>query len=75
MLRITAIIGALFTILFSRFLSNITFGNDDYRWYFIMLSIAIFFTTMSNGELSILQGYRAIKKLAYVCIIGWDMML
>ena len=70
LLRITAIIGALFTILFSRFLSNITFGNDDYRWYFIMLSIAIFFTTMSNGELSILQGYRAIKKLAYASIVG-----
>ena len=70
LLRITAIIGALFTILFSRFLSNITFGNVDYYWYFILLSIAVFFTTMSNGELSILQGYRAIKKLAYASIIG-----
>ena len=25
---------------------------------------------MSNGELSILQGYRAIKKLAYASIVG-----
>ena len=42
LLRITAIIGALFTILFSRFLSNITFGNVDYYWYFILLSIVPF---------------------------------
>lgn len=50
LLRITAIIGALFTILFSRFLSNITFGNDDYRWYFIMLSIAIFLQQCLMGS-------------------------
>lgn len=70
LLNLTALGGSLFTILCSSYLSIWTFGNGDYQWYFVMLSVMIFFTTLSNGELSILQGLRAVKKLAFASIIG-----
>ena len=70
LLYLTALGGSLFTILCSSYLSRWTFGKEDYQWYFVMLSVMIFFTTLSNGELSILQGLRAVKKLAFASIIG-----
>lgn len=70
LLKVTACIGAIFTILFSNTLSKITFGNHEYQWFYVLLSVVIFFTTMSNGELSILQGCREIKKLAWASVIG-----
>lgn len=70
LLKVTACIGAIFTILFSNSLSKITFGNHEYQWFYVLLSVVIFFTTMSNGELSILQGCREIKKLAWASVIG-----
>lgn len=70
LLCITASLGALFSICFCSSLSYWTFGSDDYKWHFLFLSIVIFFMTLSNGELAILQGMHEIKKLAYASIIG-----
>lgn len=70
LLRYTALLGAIFTILFSPYLSYWTFGNEEYIWHYIFLSLVVFGTTLSNGELSILQGVHAIKRLAYSSLIG-----
>lgn len=70
LLKFTALVGAFFTILFSTYLSEITFGSTEYKWHFVFLSIMIFFTTLGNGETSILQGFQALKKLALSSIIG-----
>lgn len=70
LLYLTALGGSLFTILFCAYLSEWTFGNDSYQWHFVLLSVMIFFTTLSNGELSILQGLRAVKKLAFASLVG-----
>lgn len=70
LLKFTGLIGALFAILFCTYLSKITFGSTEYKWHFVFLSIMIFFTTLSNGETSILQGFQALKKLAFSSIIG-----
>ena len=70
LLFLTALIGSLFSIFFCGWLSEWTFGNAAYKWHFAFLSLMIFFTTLSNGELSILQGLHAIKKLALASIIG-----
>ena len=70
LLYLTALGGCLFTILCSSYLSIWTFGNQDYKWHFILLSVMIFFATLSNGELSILQGLRVIKKLAFASVVG-----
>lgn len=70
LLQFTALIGALFAILFSSHLSKLTFGTTEYQWHYVFLSIMIFFTTLSNGETSILQGFHALKKLAFSSVIG-----
>lgn len=70
LLYLTASIGSIISILLCKQLSLWTFGSEEYKWHFIFLSIMIFFTTLSNGELSILQGLQAIKKLAFASIIG-----
>ena len=45
---ITAIIGAVFTIVFSAVLSKLTFGNTEYTFEFIWLAIAIFFMQLTQ---------------------------
>ena len=70
LLHVTSLIGSLISILFAQQLSLFAFGTIDYKWSFIGLSVMIYFTTLSNGELAILQGSRMLKQLAYSSIIG-----
>lgn len=70
LLYCSAILGAFFTIIFAHQLSLWTFGNSQYSWQYVILSIVVFFTTLSNGELSILQGRKNLKKIAYATIIS-----
>ncbi|WP_455590538.1 O-antigen translocase [Bacteroides sp.] len=70
LLHITSFVGSIISILFSRYLSIWAFGNTAYRYHFIFLSIMIYFTTLSNGEVSILQGVRMLRKLALSSVIG-----
>lgn len=70
LLHLTSLIGSLISILFAEQLSLLAFGTTDYKWSFVGLSIMIYFTTLSNGELAILQGVRMLKQLAYSSIIG-----
>jgi len=69
-IAITAIIGAIFTVVFSALLSQLTFGNTDYTFEFIWLAIAIFFMQLTNGKIAILQGTQALKKLAVANVLG-----
>lgn len=70
LLYCSAILGALLTIVFAHQLSLWTFGNSQYTWQYVILSIVVFLTTLSNGELSILQGQKYIKKIAFATIIS-----
>ncbi|MEN5380463.1 O-antigen translocase [Sphingobacterium kitahiroshimense] len=63
-------LGASISVLFADYLSFYTFGNHDYTVAFRLLGIYIFFTTLSGGELSILQGKRELKKVAVSSVIG-----
>ncbi|EDP95480.1 O-antigen translocase [Kordia algicida OT-1] len=67
---ITAIIGAVFTIVFSAVLSKLTFGNTEYTFEFIWLAIAIFFMQLTNGKIAILQGKQTLRKLAVANLLG-----
>jgi PST family polysaccharide transporter len=69
-ITITAIIGAIFTIIFSSLLSQLTFGNTDFTFEFIWLASAIFFMQLSHGKVAILQGTQALKKLAVANVLG-----
>lgn len=60
----TGILSLVFTLVFSSFLSELTFGNTDYTWAFLWISMALLFRQLTNGELAILQGLRKLKFLA-----------
>ncbi|OBQ55557.1 oligosaccharide flippase family protein [Tamlana sp. s12] len=66
----TAIIGALLCMFFSGWLSTWAFGNSNYKIEFMWLSLAVFFTQLTNGKKAILQGTRQLKKLAKANLWG-----
>ena len=59
----TAIFGAVFLALFSSFLSNFTFGNSNYTYSYLLLSIFVFFTTLTKGQQTVMRGLRKINYL------------
>lgn len=67
---LSAILGALLTGCFSSLLSRFAFGNADYTLSFLLLSVMVFFTTLTLGETAILQGLRQLKQLAVSTIVG-----
>lgn len=69
-LLLTAILGIIVSITFSPLLSKFSFGNYDYIWSYVALGIMVAFTTLSNGECSILQGAHALKRLAFSSLVG-----
>jgi len=61
---LTALLGAIVTIIFSPYLSKWTFGNDNYTFAFVWVSIAVFLNILGEGQLSILKGMRQLRVLA-----------
>jgi O-antigen/teichoic acid export membrane protein len=66
----TGSLGAILTLLLSQFLSEITFGNKDYTWSFVLLSITLLVNQLASGQNVILQGTRHLKYLALANILG-----
>ena len=67
---VTGIIGSLVTLLFSNWLSLITFGNTDQMLSFMLLSIVLLFRQLTVAELAILQGLRKMRFLAKANLYG-----
>ena len=59
----SALLGGIITLIFSPSLSKWTFGNSDYTWAFILLSIFVFLSAISNGLSTIFRGLRKINYL------------
>lgn len=66
----SAILGLLFCLIGSFKLSRIAFQNSDYTIHFLILSIGIFFTALSNGETVLLQSTRKLTFLAKSSLLG-----
>lgn len=66
----TGLLGTIICIALSPFLSQNSFGNGDYTWSFIFVSVIILFTQLNNGELVLLQGLRKKEMLAKANVIG-----
>ena len=64
-----SLLGLLFTLLFSPWLSAVTFGSSDYTPFFLLLSLAVFFNVMSSGEMAVMQGLRRYKSIAFCSTI------
>lgn len=63
-------LGTIVTLIFSPWLSQLTFGNREYTFAFIWVSITLLFAQLSSGQLVILQGLRKLKYLAKANLIG-----
>jgi len=67
---LTGLFGTVVTILLSRVLSELTFGNNDYTYLFVLLSISLLLTQLNVGQIILLQGTRNIKYLAKATLWG-----
>ncbi len=61
---ITGIAGSLLMLVLSPWLSQLTFGNEDFIWAFRVLSITMLLTNISSSQYVLLQGMRKLKELA-----------
>lgn len=67
---LTASLGAIFTLIFSKSLSLYTFDSEDKIIAFRWLSIVVFFNILAEGQLGILKGMRKLRHLAYASLFG-----
>jgi len=61
---ITGLLGMIVTIVLSPWLSKITFGNKDYTFAFILISVTLLLNQISTGQGVLLRGTHRIKELA-----------
>lgn len=66
----TGLLGTGLTILFAKPLGVITFGNSKYSMDIIYLSITLLLSSVSGGQLALLQGKREIKLMAKATFYG-----
>jgi len=71
--RVSLVLGALgaaLLIVFSKQVSILTFGNAKNAGAICLLSLAVFFTLVSNGQGALIQGMRRISDLARMGVLG-----
>jgi O-antigen/teichoic acid export membrane protein len=67
---LTGGLGAILCLIFSPWLSQLTFGNRNYTWSFVFLSFSLFFSQLTAGQNVLLQGTRKLKYLAFANMLG-----
>jgi O-antigen/teichoic acid export membrane protein len=66
----TGLLGAVVVLVLAPWLSEITFGNRDYTYAFLLISISLLIDQISTGQSVQLRGMRQIKYLAKAGLIG-----
>jgi len=67
---ITGCLGMILTAVLSPWLSQLTFGNRDYTFAFIWISVTLLFQQLSSGQMVVLQGLRKLNYLARANVTG-----
>lgn len=67
---VTGVFGMLLTLVLARQLSLFTFSTDTYTNEIRLIAVAVFFNIIQEGQTSVIQGTRQIRKLAELSIIG-----
>lgn len=67
---LTGLLGMLTVMVLSPYLSLTTFGNYDYTFPFIFLSVTLLIEQLCAGQKVILQGMRRLKDLAKASALG-----
>lgn len=69
-LKISCFFGVVLLIGLSPWLSQLTFGNKDYTWSFVFLSLFLIFTILTSGNTALLQGTRQLRFTAKSSVFG-----
>lgn len=67
---VTGFLGAVLTAALSPWLSQLTFGNRDYTYAFIWISITLLLKQISDGQSVMLRGMRQIRYMAQASLAG-----
>jgi antigen flippase len=66
----TGLLGTVLTIIFAKPLSIFTFGNSQYTLSVVYLSITLLLSSISGGQIALLQGKREVKLMAKATLYG-----
>lgn len=61
---ITGLLGLSICLFFAPVLSKVSFGNNDYTFTFMVLSVILLFRMLSEGQISLLQGTHNLRLMA-----------
>lgn len=67
---VLGVIGAIALAALSRQVAEVTFGNTDYAGAITLLSLAVFFRLVADGQGALLQGMRRVGDVARIGVIG-----
>ena len=67
---ITGLFGAVVTAICAPLLSRFSFGNTEYSWAFVWLSVTLLFQSLSKSQSALLQGTRNLKEMAKANVVG-----
>ncbi len=67
---LTGLLGSFLAFFGAAFLSETTFGTDDYTIAFRWLSLVLLFNQLASGENALLQGMRQLKYMATANVLG-----
>lgn len=67
---ITGLLGTILTIVFAKQLSQFVFGNADYTFGFMIVSITLLVNQVSLGQKVVLRGTRKVAYMAKATIWG-----
>lgn len=63
------LLGVFLTIVFSKILSQWTFGTSEQYVWFIFLSVNFIFSSQATNKMAILQGTRSMKAIAISSVV------
>ena len=66
----TGLLGMIIIIVLSPWLSMLSFGNKNYTWAFLLISITLLLNAISGGQSVVLRGTRRVKDMANAGIWG-----
>lgn len=66
----TGLGGGLFCVLAAPWLSQATFSNPDYTLAFQILGSVVVLNQLYAGQMALLQGYRRLKEMALISVLG-----
>lgn len=70
LILLTSCLGALLCFFLAPLLSRWSFGNGDYTYWFMLLSVFVGLGIGGSGYLSILQGAGEVKNISKASIVG-----